>query len=111
MVSFAIVGTYSSAPIWGRIVDTRGPRIPLIGAFFLLPTGYYGIKMFFDAGIPEGATTMPMFSFILLVLCSLFTGSGGFGGFTSAVNSTAKTFPDKTVRSEYFMTEPARQYD
>ncbi|XP_006457578.1 hypothetical protein AGABI2DRAFT_154754 [Agaricus bisporus var. bisporus H97] len=91
------VGVYSSGPIWGRIVDKRGPRIPLIGAFVLLFLGYSGVKSFFDAGLPGDAQTagLSTFSFILLVFCNYMTGSGGNGGLTSSVNSTAKTFPDR----------------
>lgn len=80
-------------------MDRRGPRIPLIGAFILLLTGYSGVKLFFDAGLPEGVATMTTFNFCLLVFCSFMTGAGGNGGLTSSVNSTAKTFPDKTVRA------------
>ncbi|KAF9442283.1 MFS general substrate transporter [Macrolepiota fuliginosa MF-IS2] len=91
----ANVGVYSSGPIWGRIVDRKGPRVPLIAAFFLLLTGYSCIKLFFDAGLPEGVTTMATLNFGLLVLCSYMTGAGGNAGFTGSVNSTAKSFPDK----------------
>lgn len=98
--SLFLVGVYSSGPIWGRIVDKRGPRIPLIGAFVLLFLGYSGVKSFFDAGLPGDAQTagLSTFSFILLVFCNYMTGSGGNGGLTSSVNSTAKTFPDRAVR-------------
>ncbi|TFK35096.1 major facilitator superfamily domain-containing protein [Crucibulum laeve] len=88
------IGVYSSGPIWGRIVDTRGPRILLVGAFLLLLSGYSGIRHMFNAGLPEGAKTLSAFSFWLLVTCSYMTGAGGNGGLTSSVNATAKTFPD-----------------
>ncbi|KIK81069.1 hypothetical protein PAXRUDRAFT_80832, partial [Paxillus rubicundulus Ve08.2h10] len=38
------IGGNISGPIWGRIVDIKGPRIPLIGAFTFLLIGYSGIK-------------------------------------------------------------------
>ncbi|KAF5363758.1 hypothetical protein D9756_001104 [Leucocoprinus leucothites] len=91
----SLVGVYTFGPIWGRIVDTRGPRIPLTGAFVLLLTGYSGIKYAFDAGVPQGAMTISTFTFALVVLCNFMTGAGGNGGLTSSVNSTARSFPDR----------------
>ncbi|KAF8812968.1 hypothetical protein BYT27DRAFT_7085677, partial [Phlegmacium glaucopus] len=37
-------GGYCSAPVWGRIVDSRGPRIIFIVSFAFLLGGYSGIK-------------------------------------------------------------------
>lgn len=88
---------YSSGPLWGKIVDTRGPRLLLVGAFLFLLAGYSGIRHMYDAGLPEGATTLSLFGFWTLVACSYLTGAGGNGGLTSSVNSTAKTFPDSAV--------------
>ncbi|KAJ7174561.1 major facilitator superfamily domain-containing protein [Mycena filopes] len=90
----ANVGVYSSGPFWGRIVDARGPRIPLAFSFAFLFLGYTGIRHFYDAGVPEGST-VSSFSMALLIACSFMTGAGGNAGFTGAVNSTAKSFPDK----------------
>lgn len=92
------VGASVSSPIWGLVVDKRGPRIPLVLAFISLLMGYSGIKMLFDAGIPEGTTTISTTSLCLLVLCSWMAGSGGCGGATCAMNATAKSFPPKMVR-------------
>ncbi|TFK64184.1 MFS general substrate transporter [Pluteus cervinus] len=89
------VGVYGTAPIWGRIVDRRGPRIPLTCAFVLLLTGYYGIHYFYDQGVPESATTISSWTFATLVVCGFLTGAGGNAGLAGAVNSTAKSFPDK----------------
>ncbi|KAF8075789.1 major facilitator superfamily domain-containing protein [Lyophyllum atratum] len=89
------VGVYSSGPIWGRIVDLRGPRILLASAFVLLLSGYSGIRYIFDSGIPTSSTTLSTLSFCVLVVCGFMTGAGGNAGLTSAVNSTAKSFPDK----------------
>jgi MFS family permease len=92
------VGVYSAGPIWGRLVDMRGPRILLVSAFLLLLTGYSGMRHIFDSGAPTSATTISTFTFCLLVACSYMTGAGGSAGLTSSVNATAKTFPDKAVR-------------
>ncbi|KAF8173863.1 major facilitator superfamily domain-containing protein [Mycena galopus ATCC 62051] len=90
----ANVGVYSSGPFWGRIVDSRGPRIPLAFAFVFLFFGYTGIRHFYDVGV-EGGSTLSSFSLGLLIACSFMTGTGGNAGFTGAINSTAKSFPDK----------------
>ncbi|KAJ7702436.1 major facilitator superfamily domain-containing protein [Mycena rosella] len=90
----ANVGVYSSGPFWGRIVDTRGPRIPLAFSFVFLFLGYTGIRHFYDAGVPADST-LSNFKMALLIACSFMTGTGGNGGFTGAINSTAKSFPDK----------------
>ncbi|KAJ7235305.1 major facilitator superfamily domain-containing protein [Mycena haematopus] len=90
----ANVGVYSSGPFWGRIVDTRGPRIPLAFAFVFLFFGYTGIRHFYDVGVEVGST-LSSFSLGLLIACSFMTGAGGNASFSGAVNSTAKSFPDK----------------
>ncbi|KAF7354639.1 NmrA domain-containing protein [Mycena sanguinolenta] len=90
----ANVGVYSSGPFWGRIVDSRGPRIPLAFGFVFLFFGYTGIRHFYDVGV-EGGPTVSSLSFGLLIACSFMTGTGGNASFTGAVNSTAKSFPDK----------------
>ncbi|KIK91177.1 hypothetical protein PAXRUDRAFT_831061 [Paxillus rubicundulus Ve08.2h10] len=87
------MGVYSSGPIWGRIVDTKGPRIPLIGAFLLLLVGYLGIKKMYDDGIGDAATVSSL-HFAVLVLCGFMTGLAGNAGLAAAANTTAKSFPD-----------------
>ncbi|KAF8890415.1 major facilitator superfamily domain-containing protein [Infundibulicybe gibba] len=91
------VGVYSSGPVWGRIVDTRGPRLLLALSFIFLFSGYSGIRYLFNSGLPDSNanTTLSTFRFCILVACSYLTGAGGNGGLTSSVNSTAKTFPDR----------------
>ncbi|KIJ05559.1 hypothetical protein PAXINDRAFT_93298, partial [Paxillus involutus ATCC 200175] len=89
------VGVYSSGPVWGRIVDTKGPRIPLIGAFFLLLVGYSGIKKMYDDGIGD-ASTVSALHFAVLVLCGFMTGLAGNAGLAAAANTTAKSFPDSS---------------
>ncbi|EGN92319.1 hypothetical protein SERLA73DRAFT_191271 [Serpula lacrymans var. lacrymans S7.3] len=93
------MGVYSSGPIWGRIVDGRGPRIPLIGAFGFLLMGYIGIKRVFDVGVPSNDISISIFSIIILVVCGFMTGLGGNAGLASAINTTAKSFPDKARAS------------
>ncbi|KIJ58855.1 hypothetical protein HYDPIDRAFT_101889 [Hydnomerulius pinastri MD-312] len=87
------VGVYSSGPVWGRIVDLRGPRIPLIGASICLLLGYSGIKRIYDDGV-GGGTTVSALHFAVLVMCGFMTGLGGNAGLGAAVNTTAKSFPD-----------------
>lgn len=94
---FLEVGVYSTGPIWGRIVDSRGPRILLAGAFLSLLIGYSGIRYLYNSGLPPDVSTLSILSFCVLVASSYLTGSGGNAGLISAVNSTAKTFPDQTV--------------
>ncbi|KAF9224559.1 MFS general substrate transporter [Gyrodon lividus] len=87
------IGVYSSGPVWGRIVDLRGPRIPLIGASICLLVGYAGIKRIYDDGIGDAATVSPL-HIAVLVMCGFMTGLGGNAGLGAAVNTTAKSFPD-----------------
>ncbi|PCH41731.1 MFS general substrate transporter [Wolfiporia cocos MD-104 SS10] len=89
------IGVYGSAPIWGRIVDTRGPRGLLVMGFFALIIGYNGIRHFYDKGLPEGSSSLSLFGICSLVFFGLLTGLGGNGGLASAMNSTAKSWPDR----------------
>ncbi|KAG9309730.1 major facilitator superfamily domain-containing protein [Chiua virens] len=86
------MGVYTSGPAWGRIVDRKGPRIPLIGASICLLVGYFGIKQMYDDGIGNGATVSAL-HFTLLVACGFLTGMGGNAGLGAAINTTAKSFP------------------
>ena len=91
------VGVSASAPIWGRIVDSKGPRILFALGFMFLLGGYSGIKHLYDSGLPPGISTLPALSFYILVLFNFLIGCGSYGGMTSALNSTVKSFPDKVV--------------
>ncbi|KAF4600466.1 MFS transporter superfamily protein [Pleurotus pulmonarius] len=93
------VGVYASGPVWGRIVDSRGPRILLAGGFVFSLLGYAGIRHFFDTGLLPSETALSTFNLVVLILCSCLTGAGGNGGLTSSVNSTAKSFPDRARAS------------
>ena len=94
--NFSLVGVYMSGPFLGKIVDARGPRPLLVAAFILLLSGYSGIRGIFDAGLGEGKD-LGTFRLIILVLCSFFSGVGGHAGMASAMNTTAKNFPDHLV--------------
>ncbi|CAL1713245.1 unnamed protein product [Somion occarium] len=89
------IGVYGTAPLWGKLVDSKGPRILLVIGFASLLSGYLGIRYFFDAGLPEGMTDLTIAGFCALVLCGFMTGIGGNGGLASAMNATAKSFPDR----------------
>jgi hypothetical protein len=89
---------YLTSPLWGHIVDVHGPRRLLASGFFLLLAGYSGIRFIFDTGIPPGASTISTPTFCALVACKLMTGAGGNCGIMSALNTSAKTFPDRAVR-------------
>ncbi|KZS96006.1 MFS general substrate transporter [Sistotremastrum niveocremeum HHB9708] len=88
-----IVGVYFSGPVWGRIVDRRGPRILLASGFIMLLIGYSGIRLFYDHG--DSITKLGQPGLSLLVFCSFLTGFGGNGGLTASMNATAKSFPDR----------------
>ncbi|KAI5997360.1 major facilitator superfamily domain-containing protein [Pisolithus marmoratus] len=80
------VGVAASGPVWGRIVDSRGPRILLAGAFVCSIVGYSGIK-------GSGTSLSPAY-FVLLITYCLLTGLGANAGLTAAVNTVAKSFPE-----------------
>ncbi|KAJ3483194.1 hypothetical protein NLI96_g6485 [Meripilus lineatus] len=88
------VGVYGTAPLLGKLVDARGYPIPLTIAFFALLTGYFGIRRFYISGLPEGISSLSFFGFLVLLLCGLLTGIGANAGMASAINATAKSFPD-----------------
>ena len=96
------VGVYSSGPMWGRIVDSRGPRILLACSFVSLLGGYSGIRYLYDSGLAPDALSVPAIIFYALLLCSFLTGIGGAGGVTGALNTISKTFPDQAVCSPKF---------
>jgi MFS family permease len=95
------VGVYCTGPLFGRLVDRRGPKIPLLAGAALLFTGYMGIRSIYEsgasaAGSPHGVRPS---EFELLVLCGFLTGAGGNAAVSSALNSTAKSFSDRMVRA------------
>ncbi|CAE6510726.1 unnamed protein product [Rhizoctonia solani] len=91
------LGMYCSGPIWGKVVDARGPRIPLLVAFVLISFGYGGIRAFYTGAITMSETSVARFNggVAALFFFSLCTGMAGNAGITSAMNSAAKSFPDR----------------
>ncbi|KAG1897612.1 major facilitator superfamily domain-containing protein [Suillus fuscotomentosus] len=85
------VGVYLSGPAWGRVVDSKGPRIPLISAFACLLIGYLGIKGIYDNG---AGTEISFMHLVILITCTFITGLAGNAGLAVAVNTTAKSFPE-----------------
>ena len=96
-IFFFSVGVYGTGPLWGRVVDTRGPRFLLAGAFFSLLIGYSGMRYLYNAA--EGSGSTSQLTYFVLVLFSFLTGVGGTGGLSSAVNTTARSFPERRVRA------------
>ncbi len=79
----------------------------LAAAFVLLLTGYAGIWKIYDAGLPPESKHLSMAILYLLAFCSFMTGVAGNAGFSSAINSTAKSFPDRLVRQMFlYMSLP-----
>ena len=91
-----LVGVYMTGPLVGKVVDAKGPRPLLIAAFILLLSGYSGIRGLFDAGLGSAAELSKL-RLVTLVMCSFLTGVGAHAGMASAMNTTAKTFPDHFV--------------
>ena len=94
---FCSAGMSTTAPIWGRMVDSHSPRILFVLSFAFLLGGYSGIKYLYDSGLPPGTSTLPALSFYMLVFCNFLTGFGSFGGLSTTLNSTVKSFPDEVV--------------
>lgn len=92
---------YSSGPFLGRMVDNRGPRPILVSAFVLLLVGYMGIRALFNLGPSASGSTS---TFWMLIICAFMTGVGGNGSMISAMNATAKSFPDRAVRRNPVVT-------
>ena len=90
-------GTYGSGPLHGRLVDTRGPKLSLVIAFFTLLIGYLGTKVIFDAGLGQGQEQASTATVALLMIFGFLTGTGGSGGLTGALNTVAKSFPERNV--------------
>ena len=78
-------------------MDSRGPRILLVCSFIFLISGYLGMKHFYDSGLPPEVKSLPNLVLAALTLCLFLVGSGGSSAQAAAVNTTAKTFPDKVV--------------
>jgi MFS family permease len=90
------VGVYGSAPFVGKLADSRGPRLSLTLSFFLLLTGYLGIRAVYDASEdnakPAGGGTL-----FALILFEFLSGMGSDAGYFSALKTVARSFPNKIV--------------
>ena len=92
------MGTSNS--LFGKIADSWSSHILLVCAFIFLISGYFGMKYFYDSGLPPEAKSLPNLIFGALIVCLFLVGSGGSSAYTASVNTTAKTFPDKVVSSK-----------
>ncbi|KAF8812686.1 hypothetical protein BYT27DRAFT_7182394 [Phlegmacium glaucopus] len=81
-----------SGPVFGKIVDSRGPRILLACAFIFLISGYSGITLLYDSGGRPDIKSLPTLIFAALMRCSSLVKSGGIAAYNASVNSTAKLF-------------------
>ncbi|KAF9782320.1 major facilitator superfamily domain-containing protein [Thelephora terrestris] len=88
------LGVYGSAPFVGKLADSRGPRLSLTLSFFLLLTGYLGIRAVYDASEdntkPAGGGTL-----FTLILFEFLSGMGSDAGYFSALKTVARSFPNK----------------
>ncbi|WVQ75306.1 hypothetical protein IAR50_004922 [Cryptococcus sp. DSM 104548] len=95
-------GVYTTGPLWGKIVDSRGPRIPLLVGGLCCLVGYSLVHAFYTHAIslpPPSSSDISTPRLALLMFSMFLTGCGGSAGLTSAVNATAKSFPDTTRAS------------
>lgn len=104
------MGVIISGPVWGRITDSRGPRIPLASAFLLLFVGYSGIRHIYDQGLPTPESSLPVLSLYTLMVCNFMTGTAANAGLNGSVNPTAKTFPDRMVRTCHMIRNTSWTY-
>lgn len=77
-------------------MDTRGPRPLFIIGFFGLLCGYLGIRATYDRGLLEDEKALSRVRLFTLIFCSYVTGMGGNSAMATAMNSTAKSFPDSS---------------
>ncbi|KAI6160522.1 hypothetical protein EDD17DRAFT_1599311 [Pisolithus thermaeus] len=88
-----VAGISVSGPIWGRIVESSGPQIPLAGASVCSILGCAGIKRMYDDGTGLGISVSTA-HFALQITCGFLTGLGAHAGIISAISATAKSFPE-----------------
>ncbi|CAK9784994.1 unnamed protein product [Cutaneotrichosporon oleaginosum] len=94
------LGVYLTGPIFGRIIDLYGPRGPLACAAALNFVGYQGARAFYRGTLPIGDEDGPStLGVTALAMALFFTGTAGSAGLGSAMNTVARSFPDKTRAS------------
>ncbi|WVQ97537.1 hypothetical protein IAU59_004651 [Kwoniella sp. CBS 9459] len=110
------LGVYLTGPLWGKLVDARGPKLSLLLGGLCCLIGYSTVHAFYvgtfslrapsasyDPSNPDSDTdtdTSPtQFRLFFLLFAMFLTGCGGASGLTSGVNATAKSFPDATRAS------------
>lgn len=91
-----VVGSNLSGPIWGRLIDKTGPRLPLIASSVCYLIGFGGITRVYDVGIGT-ETSLPRALFAILAVCNFLTGSGSSASVSLAYTTTAKNFPTEMV--------------
>lgn len=92
------LGVYSG-PVVGKIIDSRGPRLPLLAATGCQFFGYFGIRLFYNGTLAFRSatdTSISTLDIMVMAICMFATGLGGSAGLGSAVNSVAKSFPDSS---------------
>ncbi|WWD21864.1 hypothetical protein CI109_106352 [Kwoniella shandongensis] len=97
-------GVYTSGPVWGKMVDSRGQRLPLFLGGLCCLVGYFLVHSFYTRLIPirppySTSATPSNWRLSLLLFSMFLTGLGGSAGLTASVNAIAKSFPDKTRAS------------
>ncbi|WVW79010.1 hypothetical protein I302_100973 [Kwoniella bestiolae CBS 10118] len=97
------LGVYLTGPLWGKLVDSRGQRIPLLIGGTCCLIGYSTVHAFYigTLSLRSSSTSddVSQIRLFILELAMFLTGCGGSSGLTSAVNATAKSFPDSTRAS------------
>lgn len=93
-----IVGVYASAPFFGKLADSRGPRLSLALSSVLLSIGYLGIKRVYDLS-EDNVEPVAGGTLFTLILFGLLSGIGSNAGYSAALNTVAKSFPNMIVSS------------
>lgn len=83
------MGVYLSGPLWGKLVDRRGPKRALAIGSVLIFVGYGGLSLLYEGRLLKTS------SLFLLALLSLFTGLGNCAAFTAAMNAQAKSWHEE----------------
>ncbi|GAA5976811.1 hypothetical protein JCM11641_000878 [Rhodosporidiobolus odoratus] len=82
-------GVYLSGPLVGLVVDSRGPRIVLLGAAACLAVGYFGLYALYAGGEDGLYATWGLPG---LAICQILAGTGGSAALSAAVKATSLSF-------------------